>query len=464
VKILFLNPISRTSSIPIFPMGMGYLSSCLRAAGYGDIKGCYGDEPAWKCEARDAAFIGLHVTTVTFDEAVALAREARAINPAAVIAVGGPHASLRPQELLAVEEIDMAAVGEAEDTIVELMRALEKSGAEREALLAEIHGLCWKKGAEVVVNPKRERRTDLDAIPFPDRTLFRNSINRHLFGASTDMLAGRSCIYNCANCMPALRRIMGKHRMRSVENVVAEMEELRRQGITQIHFNDNSLTHFRAWTVKLCESLIEKRLGIRWTTPVCERELDLELLRTMKRAGCISVAFGIESGSPRVLKEVLRKKVDLEHVLTVIKWCNDLKLFVHAWFMMAIPGETKEEARRTVDYAVGLDLNSASFHISSPNPCTGYEEVAAREGWNRAKSYADLDNLDRRPMIVTPHYDEEYVRSLDARLIEEFGKRGWEFVRDKHSFHFFNSRRNFRQRPVREAAKRLLRILGLRRV
>jgi anaerobic magnesium-protoporphyrin IX monomethyl ester cyclase len=459
MKILFLNPVRGTTSIPIFPMGMGYLSSSLKAAGYGDITGFHSSDPLWKGGVEKSDILGIHVTTMTFIEAMQLATEARKLNSRMTIIAGGPHATLRSEEVLSHEDIDIVVRGEAEETIVELVKALEKKGPEKNISLSQVKGIYYKDDGTMIKLPPREAQNDLDRIPFPDRDLFKNSIKRFFTHVSTDMLAGRSCLYHCMNCMPALRKIMGRYRIRSVESVFDEMSYLKRRGITSIHFNDNSITHFRDWTVNLCEKLIEKKLKVQWSSAVCEWETDLELLKLMRKAGCRGIGFGVESGSQRVQDKVLRKKVNLEHAKKVAQWCDEAGISTHCWFMMAIPGETREDALETIKFATELNVNSTSFNISSPNPSTGYQIIADKKGWNRAKSYADLDNRERIPMIVTPEYDENFVRELDEKLIQEYKKQGWDFERDQHTFLFFNRRKDFRNRPFKETIKAILRYM-----
>jgi radical SAM superfamily enzyme YgiQ (UPF0313 family) len=457
MKIVFLNPNSRATTLAKFPIGMAYLSSVIKANGYPDVKGYQSTEPDWRDGIKDAKLVCIHVTTITFIEAIAIAKDIKASNPKATIIAGGPHATLKPEDFFKRStDFDYVIRGEAEQTILDVILHTLIAKPKPQ----EINGITYKDGDNIISTPDRERPQNLDAIPFPDRTLFKNSIQRYPFYASTDILAGRSCIYNCSNCQPALRKIMGIYRIRSVKNVVDEIKELIDMGVTKLNFNDNSLTHNAKWTEEFCNTLIKENIKIRWGCCVCEREVTPDLLKLMHKAGCINIQFGVESGSQRVLDEILNKKVTLDHVRKVVDWCNEIGMGVHNWYMMAIPGETREEAMETITFATSLNINSASFHISSPNPLTGYERVANENGWNRSKGYGDLDNLDRKPMMVTPEYGEDYVKYLDKELELQFTKKGWEFIHDKHSYLFVNSKKELKENPVGFLGAKIIKLIG----
>ncbi len=438
---------------------MGYLSSCLKEHGYSDVFGFYSTDSEWKKQVSDATILGIHITFKSVSESYEIAEEAKKINPEIIILPGGPQVTLRPEDFLKTGLFDAAIIGEGEDTFPEFIDLIkDKRGIPDQGILNQINGIAYISNGEIKYTRPRERRKNLDTIPFPDRTLFIDSIHSFLWYRSTDFLAGRSCIYSCTNCQPALRLIMGDYRIRSVQNVLDEILYLKKQyKINSLHFNDNSLTHNKKWVSEFCQELRRKKIRIEWSCSVCEHEINEKILKEMADAGCKRISFGIESGSPRVLREVLNKKTNLDHVKNVIAWCKKNRIATHAYFMMAIPGETKDEAIQTAEYATNIEVNSLQFTISSPNPCTGYEKIANERGWNKADNYDSIVNNDRTPPIITEEYGPEFIKELDERIIKAFNSKGWAYNQDESILYFTNVKKDFFEHPIKTVGNRILR-------
>lgn len=451
MKIVFISPLWNTVKATKSPLGLSYLSSSLKKSGYTDVYGYYSTELEWKNQIIDATVLGIHITFKSVSEAHEIAKEAKKINPRIIILPGGPQVTLCPEKFINPDLYDAAIIGEGEDTILELITTIDHNNCLfSEMDISHIDGIVYSKSGKPVFNKPRERRKNLDLIPFPDRTLFKNSVNSFLWYKSTDFLAGRSCIYSCTNCQPALRLIMGEYRIRSVKNVIEEIQFLINEyNICSLHFNDNSLTHNKIWTQNLCEEILKKKINIEWSCSVCEHEVNEDIIRIMAKAGCKRISFGIESGSPRVLKEILNKRTNLDHTKNVIKWCTKNGVATHAYFMMAIPGETKEDANATIEFATNIEVNSLQFTISSPNPCTGYEKIANEKGWNRSDNYDNIVNNDRTPPIITDEYGPEFIRELDAQLIKKFKSKGWSFYQDESILYFTNLKKDFIEHPLK---------------
>lgn len=168
------------------------------------------------------------------------------------------------------------------------------------------------------------------------------------------MLAGRGCPYECTFCTTPLiwRR---RWRVRSVENLLAEMELLHRTyGVTDFHFEDENLGTNPRWLHRFCDALVERNLPVTWQPSNGMRPetlLDPGLMAKMKKSGCSLLVFTLESASDRVRNEIIRKRMDIASVETAVALARREGLKSTCYFMIGLPGETREEATETIRYA-----------------------------------------------------------------------------------------------------------------
>lgn len=291
------------------------------------------------------------------------------------IVVGGPHPTALPDE--ALQYVDYVVRGEGEETIQALC-----SGKNSENM---IPGLSYRKEGQSVHNPARALIKDLDALPFPARHLFPPltaykglpSFGRKIVG---NLASSRGCVANCAFCD---RTIFGRiFRARSAENVVAEWELLVKKYQAQVvTISDDNFTTAPGRVEKICTLLQQKGLHrIPWT---CSNGIRVEtasydLLALMKRSGCCSIAFGIESGSQDVLN-AMHKNITLEQIRQAVKNARQAGIStLTGFFMLGVPWDTAETMTQTIRFATELPLDYAQFAIATPYPGTKmFEEVKA---------------------------------------------------------------------------------------
>lgn len=232
---------------------------------------------------------------------------------------------------------------------------------------------------------KRQLITDLDTIPFPARHLVnmekyievsmaQGSQKRKRY---TTVVTSRGCVNNCTFCSSKVVWSR-KWRARSAENVVAEIEHLKEKyNINEIHFEDDNISLDKKRMNKICDLIIEKDLDISWTMPngIASGTLDKDTILKMKKSGCYQLNFGIESGNNHILKNVIKKNMDLNHTKEVIQWTKDAGIFSHAFFILGFPGETKEMIYDSLAYAKESGLDSAFWNIATPYPATELYEM-----------------------------------------------------------------------------------------
>ncbi len=243
----------------------------------------------------------------------------------------------------------------------------------------ELDGFAWKENGRVRVNPKTKFIENLDSLPFPARHLLpmENYFKmKEAHGPTeerwTPLISSRGCPFECTFCTPKLWQ--RRRRFRSAKNVVDEIEEcIDDFDIHDFYFDDENLTIDKKRVFAICDEIKMRKLDITWQTPngIRASGTDKEMLAKMKEAGCKHITVAPESGSDRVLNDIMKKHQTLDQVTRVVKSANELGLKTAAFFLIGLPGETEEDIRKTISYSdklakVGLDEISYSIFIPLP--------------------------------------------------------------------------------------------------
>ncbi|TSD05535.1 MAG: radical SAM protein [Parcubacteria group bacterium Athens0714_12] len=285
--------------------------------------------------------------------------------------VGGPQASVCPEEFVK-NNFDAAAIGEGEETILELVRAIENNDSD----LGKIKGIAYKdKEGNIRVNPRRELM-DISFLPLPAydkidmayHTAITNEVVRGIPVKPAMVMSSRGCPFLCSFC--STYKVFGrKVRYRNPESVKKEIEFLKNNyGVESIWFSDDTMTINKEHLLKICR--IMKNLELFWTAQARVDLVDEDVVKEMKESGCLQLEFGIESGCPRLLNEIIIKQINLEQVKKAVALCRKYKIRVLANFMMGFPTETKKEMEATFNLAKSLKANIYSFSILTPLPGT----------------------------------------------------------------------------------------------
>ncbi len=316
--------------------------------------------------------VGFYFTTYMFHETLAWARGIRAALHVPVLA-GGVNVDLYPAETMAHREIDFALAGQAYGSLPRLLQAIE-AGEEP----VGIPGVCYRREDEVVTVPPERERGAFARYPMPARHLLPNtryySITSQLRNF-TIMMTARGCHQSCSFC--PIARI--PYQLRPVEAVLDEMDEcVRRFGVREIDIFDADFPAPRKRTEAICQGILERGLRFEWSCRACVDSLDKDLLRLMARAGCRKVYVGIETPSPERLK-AMAKRLDTSRTRAVLRDAKDVGIRPLGFFMLGVPGETRESVRETLRYALSLGLDYAQFMRTIAKPGTDLHDMVVRE-------------------------------------------------------------------------------------
>jgi anaerobic magnesium-protoporphyrin IX monomethyl ester cyclase len=383
---VFLAAFARSMGSYQEPSGALYIAASLLSAGhsvqYDDGALRSNDHMVQRMARFAPGFVGLSVVAPLWPSAKRLLQALRRVLPHATLAVGGPWPMATAARCL--EEcpaLDVVFTCEGELASVDAVVALE---AGRD--LSGIPGLVWRSAAgEIVDNGYRPPIQDLDALPFPARQLMGRDIRRctlppggYRAAPVTHVIGSRGCTNRCIFCFHYEREAV--IRLRSAENIVDEVEEcVRRFGFREVRFLDDNFTTDRERVFRFCDLLEARGLRIPWYVSSRIDTVDPEMLRRMKAAGCWAMLYGIESGVQKNL-DTIGKQVTVEQVRQVVADTRAAGIEMFLPFMFGIPGETFDEALRTIDFAVELDPYYANFNAITPFPGTWLWEHGSRLG------------------------------------------------------------------------------------
>ncbi|HUT23562.1 MAG TPA: radical SAM protein, partial [Sumerlaeia bacterium] len=285
---------------------------------------------------------------------------------------------------------------------------------------------------------------NLNELPLPARHLLPNHAYRMPFFANrpfATVIPCRGCPWPCAFCRAG--KVWGRRvRLRSVENVLGEVEILQRGfGIRHIVFMTDSLTLDRDWARGLFAGMRDLRPPLEWICNSRVDAVDADTLGLMKDAGCRLVSYGVESASPDILSRS-RKGISIEQSERAIRLTRQAGILSMAYFIFGLPGETAETVEESIRFARRLDPDYVNFHVATPFPGTDLYEEALERGWLTSRDWEDYEEEGSAVLRAGELSPEELVqaqaRAMRAfymrprRLIKELAQlRGWSDFRAK---------------------------------
>lgn len=323
-----------------------------------------------------------------------------------IIIVGGAHPSAAPEHTMkALPNTDFAFKGEAETGFLALLQTLRQYGRFPTDQIKKIPGLVYRHDGDIFVNPQHfEENLDRFGMPAWDlidpRKYFKTChgvfYKKHRFAP---LFATRGCPHFCAFC--AAHVITGRSiRKRSVEHIINEIKYLQdTYDIEEFHFLDDDITDDRDFIMALCDGLIAHKLNIAWTCPNGVRidSLTAPILERMKLAGCYSLFVAIESGSQETLNR-MRKGLRINEVTSKMHLIKKFGFTVTGFFIIGFPGETREDIKKTIDFALSLPLDIADFSNFLPLPGSAItdrsygEDAVSQLNYERLSSPAHTTN------------------------------------------------------------------------
>ena len=374
MRVLLINPYYPISETPSPPLGLAFLAGALEKAGVAVtildfvVNPFSHDRLATALADVRPDLVGATAVTMTVDHALEVLALVKAFEPTIPTVLGGPHATFCAADILRdFPQVDIVARGEGEHTIVALAAAIAAKAA-----WTAVPGIAFRDGSRIATTDLPPA-ANLDELAPPSRHLLPMGRYRAL-GMPVSMTTSRGCPFKCIFCVG--RKMVGPRvRYRDPIRVVDEMADLSRLGFHQINLADDLFTANEHHCLAVCDAIIDRRLQVKWTSFARVDTVSRRILDAMHRAGCTTISFGVESGSPEMLKRI-RKGITLEQVERAVQLCLDSGIDPHASFILGLPGETPETLRQTVDFGSRLQAMGVNhgFHILAPFPGTEVRE------------------------------------------------------------------------------------------
>jgi anaerobic magnesium-protoporphyrin IX monomethyl ester cyclase len=324
--------------------------------------------------------------------------------------MGGYHPTFNFKEVLEEDYIDFVIIGEGEYTLLELSKTLGNGGDP-----SNVKGIAF----DGVVTPARPLITDLDSLPLPARHLLPMDSYK-LLNMKTNMstmITSRGCPMQCSFCSSAALH-GSKLRLRSIENIVDEMEYLVNElQIETIAFRDDTFTLNKKRVYEICEEIHKRDLKVLWGCTARVDTLDEDVLKIMREAGCITIFMGVESADQQLLDEV-NKQTTVEKIKNAFEISRKEKIRTIASVVLGMPGDTHESVKKTINFVKDLNPSYAIFSLATPYPGTKFYQQTFEKDLIKVKDWSKYTLIS--PILETVDFSLEELKKLQSTAFKKF--------------------------------------------
>jgi len=394
MKILFLQ------REPIVQMGIMSISAMAKRAGHQSFLLVENLEENFDGEVRrlNPDIIAFSVTTGYHNWACRIAKRIKTFSTAKII-LGGCHATFFP-EVIDNDGIDIICRGEGDLVIVELLEELSKKEP-----VEYIKNLWVKKNGMIYQNDLRPLVQNLDSLPFFDRTLYdryrylKLYYEHHMF-----FMTSRGCPFDCSYCFNrSMRELYLQQRYirrRSVDNVISELKEVKnRYQVTGIQFLDDNFIQDSDWLLQFCQ-IYEREINLPFTCAGHVNFINREVVRSLKKAGCVTIKLGLEAGNDYIRCKILNRNISKERIYEACQIIKKEKLNLLTFNMMGYPNSSLKEEFETLEMNIKIKPKFSICYMVTPYPKTQITEYAIKNGYLDANF--DFDNLSNSAFKTTP--------------------------------------------------------------
>jgi len=403
MKVLLVYPRWNypTFGEPQEPLGIIYIGAALKYAGHKVTMVDLTVEDIEELDRAipDADMVGMSSSTALYGRACMVLDRIKERRPDLPVILGGPHATVMPEEAIS-RGFDAAVIGEGEHAVVEIAEAIQDGRP-----LHEIPAVYGMKGGTPERGPVREFESDIDVFKDPDRSLIHYDRYFEKSLKHVGMMASRGCPWNCLFCKPMQDKLFGrKIRRRSIERLTAEMASIAESLHTRafIYRDDTFALAGEKWFHEFEKALSFAGLSdVRFSAQSRVDQVKRPLIESMIRCGLEGLAFGVESGSQKVL-DFYRKGIKVEQTIAAFDLCREMGIGTHAFIMLGAPVETKEDLDATVKLVERIRPNSVSVSVTTPAPGTDLYDIVYSSGAYNIVSPEDSDyHYNTRPIKLS---------------------------------------------------------------
>lgn len=443
MKILLINPANRYDArlemvSPYIPYGLLYIASFIEEEGH-EVK-VYDSN----LKKRDISgelrkfqpdIVGLSVMTgPCISDAIILSKAVKSFDNNLPVVWGGVHPTILPEQTLKEDFIDFIIRGEGELTFLGLL------GATKQGNFSKVSGLSFKKNGRQYHNPQRRKLIDMDKLPDPSWHL----IDMKKYGMTIN--TSRGCPFDCSFCYN--KRMYGKTwRGLGAERIIKQMTILNEKyGFDKINFLEDNFTFNKKRLTDFCGIFRDTGLEISWSCESRPGYLKSETYKEMKNSGCAWMGFGVESGSPRILK-LISKGITVNQILKTFKACNENGIFADAYVMCNLPTETVGDFKLTLKLLEKIKFRFCDMMIYRPYPGTELYDFCIENGL-----FEKPERLEQWINISDVHSTEFSIGSLPKKVMDDAiskisKKNKWNQVLTESRDHFSLLLKQLKENP-----------------
>jgi radical SAM superfamily enzyme YgiQ (UPF0313 family) len=364
--------------------------------------------------------IGLTFVSCQYTNTLVLGFLIKKYFPEILLIAGGIHPNTLPESTLReMSFIDFIILGEGENTFIEILQCLRNQDRSK---IENILGICFLKSGNFIKNQPRPLIPDLNILPMPawhkipisNYDVSQPSLRyKRQQGKALTISSSRGCPYQCIFC--ASHGVLGNsYRYRSFYKVVDELEFLvNKFNVRYFFFVDEVLFQNREHVLGLANEIIKRGLDIQWagSSRVNAPGIDEAVLKTVLKAGCVRIDFGVESGSSKILKEI-RKNISIDEIKNAHKKTHECGLATTTLMMVGHPSESLDDVRDSIRLIAFIDSEYPEFGPATPFPGTALHDIAKKNGWIRSYYWSDYIIGYWYQVMRNQHFDYDEIQDL----------------------------------------------------
>lgn len=403
------------------PLTLATLSALLKQRGYEVFardyvaEGSSADILIEDIKSFKPKLIVLNTVAASLANDINVTKIIKRVEPDTFVSAVGLHATAVPESVLEGENgIDSAIIGEPDLTVVNLAEALSSGRS-----LEDVNCIMFRRNGISFATNKVHQLIDLDSLPMPSWEFFDLKKYQLPFSRRPFLLVttSRGCPHDCSFC--PIWIYYGKiPRFRSPEKIVDEIEyDIKRFGIHDFLFWSESFTLNEEHVNGICEEILRRNLKINWMCNSRADDVNMEMLRKMRRSGCWLIGYGVESGDERLLAST-NKKVTHEQIRSAIEMAHRAGMTVVGHIIIGLPGETLETAKKTIKFAIRTKIDFAQFYCAVPFPGSKLYVEAVDKKWLSSNDWSRFEQ--NQSVLDYPQLSHEAIEELRRKAIRKF--------------------------------------------
>ncbi len=399
------------------------------------------DELTKKIVKKNPKYVGISACTLDIFEASDLAEKLKSTRPDIVTIIGGAHVTGVPEETMErFPALDIGVIGEGERTIVDLLDTLEEKNGKK---LSEVDGIIYRKNGKILLTKPRSFIKDLDTLPLPAWNLLPD-IKKYYSappwsmhsGRTATIVTSRGCPFECIFCD---RKVFG-HRVRfnSAEYVLNMIKTMHiNYGISHFRISEDNFIIDKKRLRKICELLIKEKLNISWSCTARVDMINTEMLLMMKKAGCWSISFGVETGSQKI-HDLEKKKITLEQIENAVQLTRKAGIRTISFNIIGHPLETIDTIKQTIQFNKKIKVDDFKIQFMVPFPGTELYQHAEKYG-TLDKDWKKMGLLNKEPIFITYGLTKEELIKWNKKSFCSF------YLQPRIIFSYFSQIRSYKE-------------------